>query len=210
RALLLALSACVSLLVRPVSGQAQQALAPDKQQHDASVPRPVDVLGYELGERFTPHHMVLRYFEEVARSSPLVRLDTLGRTFGGREVIMAVVTSTQNHARLEQIRSDLQTLADPREAGSAADALVARTPSVAWMGYTVHGNEASGTEAALGWLYQLAAGQDAETRMVLDSSIVLIDPIQNPDGHERHVQYSLRRRGANGISTIPGTMDHGS
>lgn len=210
RALFTAFAACVPLLALPASGQAQQALAPDKQQHDAGVPRPVDVLGYELGQRFTPHHMVLRYFEEVAKASPLVRLDTLGKTFGGREVIMAVVTSTANHARLDQIRSDLQSLADPREAGSAADALVARTPSVAWMGYTVHGNEASGTEAALGLLYQLAAGQDAETRMVLDSSIVLIDPIQNPDGHERHVQHSIRRWSATGLSTIPGTLDHGS
>src|SRR5690606_22212553 len=159
---------------------------------------------------FTPHHMVSAYFQEVARRSPLVRLDTLGRTVEGREVIMAVVTSEANHARMDAIQADLQLLADPREAGSNADAAVARTPAVAWMGYTVHGNEASGTEAAIGLLYQLASGQDAETRMVLDSTIVLIDPIQNPDGHERHVQYSRRMRGANGISAVPGTMTHGS
>ena len=123
---------------------------------------------------------------------------------------MAVVTSEANHSRMDAIRADLRTIADPREAGNAADAAASRTPAVAWMGYTVHGNEASGTEAAIGLLYQLAAGQDAETRMVLDSAVVLIDPIQNPDGHERHVHYTWRVRGANGISTVPGTMSHGS
>src|SRR5690606_11029057 len=158
----------------------------------------------------TPHHLVHAYFQEVARRSPRVRLDTLGRTFEGREVIMAVVTSEANHSRMDAIRADLRTIADPREAGNAADAAASRVPAVAWMAYTVHGNEASGTEAAIGLLYQLAAGQDDETRMVLDSTVVLIDPIQNPDGHERHVQYTWRMRGASGISTIPGTMSHGS
>src|SRR5690606_25026574 len=124
---------------------AQHPLSPSQQQHDESIPKPGDVLGYELGEQFTPHHMVSAYFQEVARRSPLVRLDTLGRTVEGREVILAVVTSEANHARMDAIQADLQLLADPREAGPNADAAVARTPAVAWMGYTVHGNEASGT-----------------------------------------------------------------
>ncbi|MFW6079557.1 MAG: M14 family zinc carboxypeptidase, partial [Gemmatimonadota bacterium] len=75
------------------------------------------------------------------------------------------------------------------------DALVRETPSLVWLGYTIHGNEASGAEASLATLYQLAAGNDAETRTVLDSAVVLIDPVQNPDGHERHVQHVLRTRG---------------
>lgn len=203
-----ALAGALIIAASPLA--AQHPLAPSKTEHDQAIPRPVDLLGYELAERFTPHHLVHAYFQEIARRSPRVRLDTLGKTFEGREVIMAVVTSEANHARMDAIRADLRTIADPREAGDAADAAAARVPAVAYMAYTVHGNEASGTEAALGLLYQLAAGQDAETRMVLDSTVVLIDPIQNPDGHERHVQYTWRMRGANGISTIPGTMSHGS
>jgi len=64
----------------------------------------------------------------------------------------------------------------------------------------VHGNEASGVEAAIALVYQLAAGRDAETQLLLDSLIVLIDPVENPDGHERHVQevnrIARRARGA--------------
>ena len=86
--------------------------------------------------------------------------------------------------------------------------MVARHPAVAWLGFTVHGGEASGTEAAIALLYQLAAGQDAGTRLVLDSVVVLIDPVQNPDGHERHVQDVLRARGALGVPPSPAAAIH--
>ena len=72
----------------------------------------------------------------------------------------------------------------------------------------MHGGEASGTEAAIALIYQLAAGRDPETTMLLDSLVVLVDPVQNPDGHERHVQDVMRNRGAHGVPTSPGAMVH--
>lgn len=174
---------------------------------DPAVPTPQSVLGYEVGARFTPHHVVHQYFQALARSSDRVRLDTLGRTFEGREVLLLVVTSPANQQRLDAIKRDAQALAYPnRTTGAEVDAIVPRMPSVVWLGYTVHGNEASGTEAALATAYQLAAGTDAATRMLLDSTVALIDPIQNPDGHERHVQDVMRARSSWGVSSIPGTL----
>ncbi len=174
---------------------------------DPAVPTPRSVLGYEVGERFTPHHVVHRYFEALARSSNRVRLDTLGRTFEGREVLLLVVTSSANQQRLEAIKRDAEALAYPdRTSGAQVDAIVQRLPSIVWLGYTVHGNEASGTEAALATAYQLAAGTDDATRLLLDSTVTLIDPIQNPDGHERHVQDVMRKRSTWGVSSIPGTL----
>ena len=176
---------------------------------DPAVPAPHTVLGHEVGERFTPHHLLSRYFEQVAALSPRVRLDTLGHTFEGREVLLAVVTSEANHARLDRILAAAQRVADPREATAAElDAAVRELPGVVWLGYTVHGGEASGVEAGIALLYQLAAGTDAETRTVLDSTVVLIDPVQNPDGHERHVQDVMRMRGAFGVPATPGAMIH--
>ena len=180
-------------------------------QYDPAVPRPVDVLGLDVGARFTPHHVLARYLERVAAASPRVSLDTVALTFEGREVFMAVVTSAANHARLAAIRAAAARVADPRGASAAElEQAVRELPSIVWLGYTVHGNEASGVEAAIALLYQLAAGQDGDTRMILDSTVVLIDPVQNPDGHERHVQDVLRRRGAgaSGIPTSPAAMVH--
>ncbi|MDQ3696685.1 MAG: hypothetical protein M3373_01480, partial [Gemmatimonadota bacterium] len=190
------------------SAAAQHAFATGA-DYDPAVPTPRTVLGYEIGERFTPHHLLIRYVERLAAASPRLRVDTVARTFEGRELLLVAVTGSANRARLDQIRADAARLADARGVSAGARGELARTtPGIVWLGYTVHGGEASGTEAAIGLLYQLAAGRDAETRMILDSLIVLIDPVQNPDGHERHVQDVTRARGDQGVPVTPGAWIH--
>ena len=180
--------------------------------YDPAVPTPRSVLGYDIGDRFTPHHLVARYLARLAATSPRIRVDTVARSFEGREVFLVIATSEANQARLDQIRADAARLADPRGTAPAElAATVARMPAIVWLGYTVHGNEASGVEAALALAYQLAAGRDPETQLVLDSTVVLIDPVENPDGHERHVQDVMRARGAGGAEDVPpvqGAMVH--
>jgi hypothetical protein len=172
---------------------------------DPAVPTPGVVLGYEVGDRFTPHHMIVRYAERVAAASRRIRVDTVARTFEGRESLLIIATSEANHGRMQQTISDAARVAT---GGTDAGASAARMPAIAWLGYTVHGGEASGTEAALALIYQLAAGRDAATQTILDSVVVLIDPVQNPDGHERHVQDVMRMRGQHGVPTTPGSMIH--
>jgi hypothetical protein len=199
----------VLLLGAAAPAVAQHAFTRAGQTYDPAVPTPRSVLGYEVGERFTPHHLLMRYLERLAATSPRVKLDTVAHSFEGREVMRVVVTSPANQRRLAEIRADARRLADPRGAVPAElSAILRRIPAIAWLGYTVHGNEASGTEASLAVLYQLAAGRDPETRMILDSTVVLIDPVQNPDGHERHVQDVLRMRGALGVPASPGARIH--
>ncbi|MDZ4673536.1 MAG: M14 family zinc carboxypeptidase, partial [Gemmatimonadota bacterium] len=200
-------AACV-LLSTPAVGQ--HSFSPGGSFNPA-IPTPRSVLGYEVGQRFTPHHLFTRYFERVAVASPRVRLDTMAVSFGGRETILAVVTSEANHARMAQIRADAVLIANP--AGVPAVQLQAATerlPAIVFLAYSVHGNEASGTEAAIATLYQLAAGRDAETLRMLENTVVLIDPSQNPDGHERHVQRVLRHTSASGLSVDQSAMVHGS
>jgi len=200
-------AACV-LLSTPAVGQ--HSFSPGGSFNPA-IPTPRSVLGYEVGQRFTPHHLFTRYFERVAVASPRVRLDTMAVSFGGRETILAVVTSEANHARMAQIRADAVLIANP--AGVPAVQLQAATerlPAIVFLAYSVHGNEASGTEAAIATLYQLAAGRDAETLRMLENTVVLIDPSQNPDGHERHVQRVLRHTSASGLSVVQSAMVHGS
>ncbi|MBR9989513.1 MAG: hypothetical protein KFH98_07145 [Gemmatimonadetes bacterium] len=188
--------------------QAQHALVPGG-TYDPAVPTPESILGYEVGQRFTPHHLLMRYLDQLAATSGRVRLDTVAHSFEGREVMLVTLTSTTNHQRMSQIRADARRIADPRGATQAdLDAAVSRLPSIVWLGYTVHGPEASGVEAAIAMMYQLAAGQDEQTRLVLDSTVVLIDPVQNPDGHERHAQDVMRMRSAWGVPTHPSAMIH--
>jgi hypothetical protein len=177
--------------------------------YDPAVPTPRAVLGYELGDHFTQHHRIVRYAERLAATSRRVRLDTTAVTFEGREVLLAIITSERNQQNIEQIKRNARRLADPRSvpAGELSN-ITTSLPSIVWLGFTVHGPEASGVEAALAMMYQLAAGQDAETRMILDSTVVLIDPVQNPDGHERHAQDVLRARGALWIPPLNSALVH--
>jgi hypothetical protein len=69
-------------------------------------------------------------------------------------------------------------------------------PAVVYLGYSVHGNEASGTEAAMLLLYHLAAGTGPAISSVLDSTIVIIDPMLNPDGRDRFVDWVNGYRGS--------------
>ena len=188
------------LVVATADLAAQHAFNPSG-RFDPAVPTPEAVLGSPVGARFTPHHLLMRYLTRLAATSKRVTLDTVATTFEGREVMLAIVTSEKNQARLADIRRDAGAVAE----GSGGDA-AARLPAIVWLGHSVHGNEASGVEAAIGMLYQLAAGLDDSTRMILDSAVVLIDPAQNPDGHERHVQDVIRMRGALGPPSHPQAM----
>lgn len=193
------------------------AVTPVRAQHsystsssyDPAVATPQSVLGYNVGDKFTPHHLIMRYVDRLAATSKRVHVDTVARTFEGRELLSVVITGEANQGRIAQIRSDAARLADPRGASATElNAIVARMPSIVWLGYTVHGGEASGAEAALAFMYQLAAGNDPQTRAILDSTVVVFDPIQNPDGHERHAQDVMRARGAFGPTPSPASLVH--
>ncbi len=189
--------------------RAQHAFSEGAASYDAKVPTPRSVLGYDIGERFTPHRLMLRYIERVAAASKRVRVDTVARTFEGREMLVLTVTSERNMSRLKEIQADAQHVGDPRGASPGdLEAATRRLPAVVWIAHSVHGGEASGAEAGLALLYQLAAGTDAETQAALDSVVVLIDPNENPDGRERHTHDLERTMSAQGVSSEPGAMNN--
>lgn len=147
---------------------------------------PADFLGFELGTRPAQHADIVRYFEYLD-GLPTAELHTMGETYEGRRLVYLVVASEANAARLDEIRANAAKLADPRllAKGENAKDLVARTPAVAWMAYGIHGDELSSCDAAIQLAYQLVAGTDAATRAILDDCVVIIDPVENPDGRTR-------------------------
>jgi len=108
----------------------------------------------------------------------------------------AIITSPANHSRMETIRSGLARLADPRGLSEAdADALISSLPGTAWMAYSIHGNETSGSDAALAVVHHLAAAQGEAVESMLQNLVILIDPMQNPDGRNRWLQQVAEHRG---------------
>ncbi len=201
--------AVVASLVLSHAAKAQHAFAEPGSTFDLSVPTPQAILGHELGSRFTTHRQILRYVERIAAVSRRVKVDTVARTFEGREMLLITVSSEANMARLEEIRRDAKRIADPRGAAAGEiEAAIMRTPSIVWLAHSVHGGEGSGVEAGLALLYQLAAGTDADTRLALDSTVILIDPNQNPDGRERHTHDIERTRSPLALASDPGTLNN--
>ncbi|MGQ0643645.1 MAG: M14 family zinc carboxypeptidase [Gemmatimonadaceae bacterium] len=171
------------------------------------MPTPRSLLGYEIGDHFTSHQRMMRYIERIAAASRRLKVDTVAHSFEGREMLVIAIGSEGNIARVAEIQRDAQRLADPRVAGDL-NQIVQRLPVLVWLEHSVHGGEASGVEAGLALLYQLAAGTDAETRLVLDSAVVLIDPNENPDGRERHVHDVQKTRGHQRPSTDGGALNN--
>jgi len=161
------------------------------------VPSPAEVLGYELGDRFTSAAGIDACLRAFAESSPdRMTIVRYGSTYEGRPLSLAVVSSPENIRRLDGIRADSRALADPRTTSDAeAESLVLRMPAIAWLSYGVHGNEASSPEAALNVLWQLLSARDSATAELLRQVVVVIDPLLNPDGHERYVNYEITRSG---------------
>jgi hypothetical protein len=171
------------------------ALSPSAAQQ--KVPAPEEVLGYRLGDRFTSYEGITKYLAALAAAAPdRMKIVRYGTTYEGRALEFAVVGSPANIARLDAIRADSRKLADPRTLTERQASELARTmPAIAWLSYGVHGNEASAPEAALNVLYRLLSPADSETAGLLDSLVVVIDPLLNPDGHERYVNYEITRAG---------------
>jgi hypothetical protein len=162
---------------------------------DDRLPRPEAVIGYLLGARFTSWDRIVAYFEALDAASPRVKMTEYGRTYEGRPLELVAISTPENLERLDEIRESVQRLADPAGLSAAErDRLVRRTPAIVWLAYGVHGNESSSAEAAMGAAYVLAAGQ-GEAALPLENLVVLIDPLQNPDGRERYVAGYKQRRG---------------
>lgn len=158
------------------------------------VPAPEKVLGFTIGDRHTRPDEIVSYFEAVGESSDRVRVETHGRSHEGRRLIHAVVSSPANLARLESIRSANLRLFESPE--SVSERELDSMPGIVYLAYSVHGNEASGSEAALLALYHLAAGSGPAIEGVLSELVVIIDPSLNPDGRDRFVGWVNRNRGS--------------
>lgn len=145
---------------------------------------PKEFLGYELGERFTRHDQAVAYYRHVADVMPNVELRQYGETNEHRPLVYAIVTSQENFGKLEQIRLD-----NLRRAGMDAGAPSGDKKAIVWLSYNVHGNEASGMEAALITLYELSNPSNAKTQEWLKNTVVILDPCINPDGRDRYANF---------------------
>ena len=161
--------------------------------YNPSIPSPADYHGYELGEAFTLYHQMVAYMREIDQVSDRISLGEYGETYEGRPLIYLIISSEENHTRLEELRQKNLERMDGTSGKQIS--LDPNDPLVVSFSYNIHGNEASGTEAAMQVAYRLAAAQDDETETLLNDVVFVMYPCINPDGRDRFTYWykSMRR-----------------
>jgi hypothetical protein len=165
--------------------------------YDPSIPTFHQTLGYEPGEKITSHAGILQYLHALAAASGRLKLFEYGESWEGRKLVYAAVGSEGNIRKLPEIRAAMLRLADPRRTSAAeAKRIAAGLPAIVWLSYGVHGNEISSPDAALLTAYHLlAVRDDPMAREILANTVLLLDPVQNPDGRDRFVHHFEQTRG---------------
>lgn len=162
----------------------------------AAPPSFESVVGHSLGERITKTWQMEAYGRALADASDRVSFQSLGQSVQGRTLMQLIVTSPENHLRLDEIQANAQRLGDPRGLSTEeAERLLARQPAIFWYGGTLHGFELSGSEAGLKMLQRLATADDEATLRILDNVVLIIDPVLNPDGRDAFAHHNHVRLG---------------
>jgi len=157
-------------------------------RYDPRIPTLEQVVGHDLGEEITSPDQIAAYLEALAAAAPdRARLVEYARSEEGRALHVLVIGSPERLARLDETKAGLRALADPRgRTPTEVERLVRDLPAVVWLMHAVHGNEISSPEAALALAHHLLAAQgDEGAELVRREAIVLVDPLQNPDGRAR-------------------------
>lgn len=177
---------------------AQTAQTPLEARYDPAIPDLETVVGHDFGEEVTSPENLVDYMRALAEAAPdRMRVFDYAESWQGRPLVYAVIGNEEVMARLDEVQADLQALSDPRGLSAAGrDAIIDRVPVVVWLGNSVHGDEISPADAGIRTAYHLLAAQnDPLTDTILENALVIIDPIQNPDGRNRFVNSFADARG---------------
>ena len=167
-----------------VNGQQKPTLEyylPTTSTYNKNIPTPKSIFHFELGEMHTDHTQVALYMNEVAKASDRISIETTGYTYENKPLQLLTISSPKNLANIDEILKRHQAVTDAGANNSDLSGL----PIVVYLGYSIHGNESSGTGAAIALAYYLAASESPELEKTLENTIILLDPCFNPDGLQR-------------------------
>lgn len=160
---------------------------PKNVSYNPNIPTPKSVIYHEVGEWHVTHDRLVNYMKVLDQASDRITLQVSGYTYEGRPQLAMIITSPKNHAQIETIRKEHLKLSDANQSSSLN---LDNMPIVVWQGYSIHGNESSGSNAALLTAYYLAAAQGAAVEDLLEKVVIIFDPSFNPDGLNRFANWA--------------------
>ena len=159
---------------------------------DSEIPTPKEIIGHDVGKWHVTHDKLVQYMYALANSSEKVTIENRGETFEGRPILLLTITSKKNHANIDQIIDNHKKLTEFDE-----DISTEGQPIVVYQGFSIHGNEASGSNASLLLAYYLTASNSEYTNKLLEETIILLDPSLNPDGLQRFAYWANTNKNIN-------------
>jgi hypothetical protein len=159
------------------------------------IPTPKDVLGYYIGQPRTLTYYAdqLRYYRALAAATPRVRVETIGRSDEGRELVVVWVSSDANMAKLQQNRDQLKKIADPRGQSDAQirELIQSTKPHYHLMG-GLHSGETGPSEMLMELVYRLATETSPVIEQIRNNVYVSVTPVADADGRDRNVDWFFR------------------
>ena len=165
---------------------------PGNTTYNENIPTPSEVIGHKVGEWHVTHDKLMNYMYRLAEVSDRIAIENRGSTYEGRPILLLTITSPENHANLENIRQNHLALTSGNSKTPVSD-----MPVVVYQGFSIHGNEPSGSNASLALAYYLAAAQGEEINAILKNTVILFDPSFNPDGLQRFSYWANTNRAHN-------------
>jgi hypothetical protein len=160
---------------------------PTDHKYNQEIPTPESSLRFEVGERHVRHDQLITYMKALASSSARIKLTDIGKTQELRQQFLLTVSSAENLANLDEILA---------RKSKDIQGLDSSSPLVIWLGYSVHGDEISGANAAMVVAYHLAASENVEIQQMLKNTLIVLEPSINPDGMDKFVQWANMHRGS--------------
>jgi hypothetical protein len=161
--------------------------------YNQNIPTPKSVIGHEVGEWHITHDKLAQYMYALAEASDRITIENRGSTFEGRPLLLLTVTTPANHNNIESIRQNHVALTET----NSSSINTANMPLVVYQGFSIHGNEPSGSNAALAFAYYLAAAQGTKIDELLNNTVILLDPSFNPDGIQRFSYWANMHKSQN-------------
>jgi hypothetical protein len=159
------------------------------------VPSPLTFFGRIMGApgEFVDSAKAHAYCRALAAGSPRVRVFSIGRSEEGREMLMVAIADENGIRDLERLKAATASLADPRTTSpDAAEALIATARPIYYFNAGLHADETGSAEATLELAYRLAVSEQPNIRRIREQLVVLINPVSNPDGRDKVVEWFYR------------------
>ena len=166
---------------------------PTDVSYNPNIPTPKSSIGHQVGDWHITHDKLVQYMYTLASSSDRITIEDRGATFEGRPLLLLTITSANNHANIETIRQQHLELTQKEPSTTNINEM----PIVVQQGFSIHGNEPSGSNAALAVAYYLAAAQGPAIDTLLNNTVILFDPSYNPDGLQRFAYWANTNKSKN-------------